>query len=69
MVPEQEVQPPACDLPRAGYSLWCAVCGQMIFSGIENLETYSRLGWPRCCGEIMYCGPTNALGVQPTATR
>jgi len=60
MGPEKEVRLAVePDLPRVGYSLWCGDCGRIVFSGIENLETYSRFGWPRCCGEVMYCGPNN----------
>ena len=32
----------------------------------EKLKTYSKSGWPRCCGEVMYCGPAKALEAVPS---
>ena len=43
--------------PAPGYSLWCAACGRREFMDVLNLKIYSVLGWPRCCSEVMYCGP------------
>jgi hypothetical protein len=60
-MPSDQIPPPVVPgSPRAGYSLWCAACGRTESMDVLNLETYSVRGWPRCCSEVMYCGPATS---------
>ena len=33
--------------------LLCGSCGKRRWPTVEELLRYTRLGWPRCCGEVM----------------
>jgi hypothetical protein len=33
--------------------LMCHVCGRARDATIADLMTFIRLGWPKCCGEVM----------------
>ena len=55
--------------PRGGPRLLrCDVCGRVVACTPAELLTYSRGGWPVCCGEVMalYTGPP--LAGDDTAT-
>ena len=44
---------------RTGYSnrpagiLVCSKCGSQTECDADGLLVYTRLGWPKCCGEVM----------------
>ena len=48
------------EMPRASYSLWCGTCKRAVHTDADDLKVYSESGWPRCCGEVMFCGPAKA---------
>jgi hypothetical protein len=33
--------------------LLCSTCGRCSRPSMEELLRYTRVGWPRCCGEVM----------------
>ena len=49
------------EMPGASYSLWCGTCKRTVHTDADDLKVYSVSGWPRCCGEVMYCGPATGF--------
>jgi hypothetical protein len=45
---------PTPSTPRKnGVELNCLVCGNTLECSQETVLSYTRIGWPKCCGEVM----------------
>lgn len=45
--------PTVPDPALPAYLLWCGACGRSEAKTATEVLGYTRIGWPKCCGQVM----------------